>query len=171
MDAHLKDLRKEIISKIKWDKRINPADFDIVVKNHTVSISGYVDNFLKKEAVLDILHHTPGVNRVYDKVVVLYDYYRTDIELRKIIEKQINELMLTHGEYIDVEVVDGVVKLEGEVYRPRIKGLADSICWELSGVHDCYNFIEVVDRPHESRESISLKKEDDHLSQAPAMGA
>lgn len=177
MGAHLKEIKNEelhneIINKFKWDKRINPVDFGIVVKNHTVNISGYVDNFLKKQAALDVLHQIPDVHRVYDNIVVLYDYYRTDIELRKIIEKQISDLMLTHGEHIEVEVVDSIVKLEGEVYRPRIKGLADSICWELSGVHDCYNFIDVVDRPHETQASISLiKKEDDHRSKAPAMGA
>lgn len=51
-------------------------------------------------------------------------------------------------EQISVEVVDGFVKLEGVVHSPRQKAHAAGIVWELSGVADCMNLIEIVEPPH-----------------------
>ena len=74
---------------------------------------------------------------------MIQDYFRTDYELKNLIKKQIQTFQLLPGEWIEVEVVDGVVKLDGVVFRPRLKGFAASDSWGLSGIKDCINMIEV----------------------------
>ncbi len=80
--------------------------------------------------------------------MVTGDYYRADAELKKLIKVQISSILKLGGEHIEIDVVDGVVKFEGEVFRPRLKALASGIVWELSGVRDSLNFIELVSPPH-----------------------
>ena len=60
------------------------------------------------------------------------------------IQLSFKKLLLLPGEYLEVDVVDGVVKLEGTAYRSRIKGLASSFAWELCGVNDVLNLIDIT---------------------------
>ncbi|MNY55366.1 BON domain protein [compost metagenome] len=89
------------------------------------------------------------------------DYYRTDDEIKQILLSELAELVKIGGEHIEVEVVDGIVKLEGEVYRPRLKASAVGSAWELSGVRDVLNFIEIRDPPN--RIPVSLEYESETL--------
>lgn len=142
------DLLLKLRSRIKWDKRVSLSDIDVVVKNGVVALSGFVDSSYKKHAVLEIVGSTEGVWSVDDRIIVPDEYFRTDQELKKLIKAQINSVLKLGGEHIDVDVVDGVVKFEGQVFRPRLKALASGFAWELSGVLDCLNFIEIVSPPH-----------------------
>lgn len=142
------DLLLKLRNRIKWDKRVSLSDVDVVVKNGVVTLNGFVDTSYKRHAVLEIVGSTEGVWSVDDRIVVPDDYYRTDEELKKLIKAQMNSILKLGGEHIEIDVVDGVVKFEGEVFRPRLKALASGIAWELSGVRDCLNFIEIISPPH-----------------------
>lgn len=142
------ELLQKLRSRIKWDKRVSLCDVDVVVKNGVVVLNGFVDTSYKRYAVLEIVGSTEGVWSVDDRIVVPDDYYRTDEELKKLIKAQIGSVLKLSGEHIEIDVVDGIVKFEGEVFRPRLKALASGIAWELSGVRDCLNFIEIVSPPH-----------------------
>jgi osmotically-inducible protein OsmY len=152
MTASQQEQNNEILSqiknRIKWDKRVSLADIRLSMQNDVLTVSGFVDTSYKKHAVLEIVNSIPGLFAIEDRIVVPSDYYRTDEELANIIRDQLCEVLKLGGEHIEVDVVDGVVKLEGEVFRPRLKAMASGIAWELSGVRDCLNFIEIVDPPH-----------------------
>lgn len=137
------DLARILRDRIKWDKRVSLADLDIVVRSGVVIVSGFVDTSYKKNAALEIISETEGVWNIEDRIVVPADYYRSDEEILKILKSQIDELVKIGGEHIEVDVADGVVKLKGEVFRPRLKAMADASAWELSGVRDVLNFIEI----------------------------
>jgi osmotically-inducible protein OsmY len=122
-------------------------------------LTGFVDTSYKRNAALEAVSSVEGVWSVEDHIVVPADYFRTDDELKRIINAQLNEMVRLGGEHIEVDVVDGVVKLEGEVFRTRLKALAASIAWELSGVRDCLNFIDIIDPPH--RAPITVYEEQD----------
>lgn len=136
-------LLRIIKDRIKWDKRVSAADLDIVVQGGVVILSGYVDTSYKKNAALEVVSETEGVWSIEDRIVVPSDYFRSDEEILKILLAQIDEIVKIGGEHIEVDVVDGIVKLEGEVFRPRLKAMAVALAWELSGVRDVLNFIEI----------------------------
>ena len=141
-------LLHRIRERIKWDKRVSLADLDITIRGGVVIVNGFVDTSYKKNAVLEIISEMEGVWAVEDRIVVPIDYYRTDDEIAQILKTTLAELVMIGGEHVEVEVVDGIVKLEGEVFRPRMKATAVSSAWELSGVRDVLNFIEIREPPH-----------------------
>lgn len=151
----------KIRDRIKWDKRVSPADLDIVVRDGVVIVSGFVDTSYKKNAALEAISETEGVWTIEDRIVVPADYYRTDQEIQGIIKAQLAEMIKIGGEHIEVEVVDGIVKFEGEVYRPRLKAMAAGAAWELSGVQDVLNLIEIKGPPR--RVSLSVGTEIESL--------
>jgi osmotically-inducible protein OsmY len=142
------DLMTKICDRIKWDKRVSLADLDFVVRDGVVIVSGCVDTCFKKSAALEVLSNIEGVIAVEDEILVPVDFARTDNEIQRILEAQVAEIVKIGGEHIEVSVNEGVVKLEGQVLRPRLKAMADTSAWELSGVRDVFNLIEIYDPPH-----------------------
>ncbi|WP_374075968.1 BON domain-containing protein [Bdellovibrio bacteriovorus] len=154
------ELARRIRDRIKWDKRVSIADLDVVVRGGVVIVSGFVDTSYKKNAALEAISDTEGVWAVEDRIVVPVDYYRTDEEITKILESQLAEMIKIGGEHIEVDVIDGIVKLEGEVFRPRLKAMAVASAWELSGVRDVLNFIEIKDPPRRVPVTVDFKFEE-----------
>lgn len=150
-------LLAKICDRIKWDKRVSPADFDVVVNGSAVIVSGTVDTSFKKNAALEVISNTEGVWSLEDRIVVPGDYYRTDDEITKILKEELEEIVKIGGERLEVSVSDGIVMLEGEVYRPRLKALAVGAAWELSGVRDVVNNIEIREPPHRIPLSVDLE--------------
>ncbi|UXR64085.1 BON domain-containing protein [Bdellovibrio bacteriovorus] len=165
MNTHLlknqidSELGRKIRDRIKWDKRVSAADLDVVVRGNLVIVSGFVDTSYKKNAALEVISDTEGVWAVEDRIVVPTDYYRSDEEILRILETQMADMIKIGGEHVEVEVVDGVVRLQGEVFRPRLKALAVAAAWELSGVLDVLNFIEIKDPPRRVPISVDFAYE------------
>lgn len=141
------ELAQKLRERIKWDKRVSEADLDIVVRGGVVIVSGCVDTSYKKNAALEAISDTEGVWAVEDRIVVPVDFHRTDDEITEILMSELTEMIKIDGEHIEIDVMNGVVKLYGEVFRPRLKAMADASAWELSGVKDVINFIEIKDPP------------------------
>ena len=137
------ELAHRIHDHLKWDKRVSSADFDVEVENRGVIISGYVDTAFKKRAALEVVSDTEGVWSIEDRIMVPSEYFRSDDEIRTILSTQIAEMLKIGGEHIEIEVLDAIVVLHGQVFRPRLKAMAASAAWELSGVRDVQNLIEI----------------------------
>lgn len=140
-------LSRRIRDRLKWDKRVSPADFEIVVRGCAVTVYGYVDTAYKKSAALEVVSDTEGVWSIEDRIVVPADYFRSDEEIKTILSAQVAEMIKIGGEHIEIDVTDSVVTLLGEVYRPRLKAMAVASAWELSGVRDVLNLIEIQEPP------------------------
>lgn len=142
-----KILLQRIKSRIRWDIRVSNYDVNISVIDGKVVLSGYFDEPYRHEAAVNIISSIEGIKGFEDKAIVLGDYYRTDRELETIINKQLMKLPLIKDEWLDVEVCDGIAKLEGHVYRSKFKAYAARSAWELSGIKDCINLIDLRDWP------------------------
>lgn len=142
-------LLARIQNRIRWDIRVSNSDILINVKNGVVTLNGYFDMSYRHGAAVNAITTTQGVMALKDESRVVDDYYRTDKELKILISKQILTLRLLPGEWIDIDVCDGVVKLDGLVYRSRLKAFAARACWELSGIKDCINLISLTKAPEE----------------------
>jgi osmotically-inducible protein OsmY len=60
-------IRKEVLDELEWDEA---RHIRVQVEEHSVTLSGKVDSWLEKRAVLGIVSHTPGVRRVDDALEV-----------------------------------------------------------------------------------------------------
>ena len=142
------ELANKIRDRLKWDKRVSQADIEVIVQGCNVIVIGLVDTAFRKNAALEVVSDTEGVWSIEDRIVVPADFYRSDEEIFSILRDQVAEIMKFGGEHIEVEVFDSIVTLRGEVFRPRLKALAVASAWELSGVRDVLNLIEIKEPPH-----------------------
>jgi hyperosmotically inducible protein len=139
-----------IQERIRWDKRVSEADVQVLIGHGDVILIGVVDSQTKKDAAYQIVITTAGVEGVENQIVVYRKDFRDDGEIRHILHEQLAAIGLEVKEHVFIDVVDGVVKLEGMVFSSAAKARAVSVAWELSGVRDCINLIEIVD-PFRSR--------------------
>jgi hyperosmotically inducible periplasmic protein len=146
-------LLERIQTRIRWDIRVSNSDLMIVVKDGEVTLRGYFDKPYRHSAALSVITSTEGVELFRDESQVVDDYSRTDKELESLISKQVLAVPFLPGEWINVDVCDGVVKLEGLVFRARLKAFAARASWELSGIKDCINSINLKEVPEEIRQS------------------
>lgn len=149
------NLTRILCERLKWDKRVSLSDLFLTVSGGVVQIKGYVDTAYKKYAAIEVISQTEGVWSIDDQIVVPGDYLRSDEEIDSILKKQLKEVVMIAGEHIEVIVHDGVVRLVGEVLRPRLKALAVANAWELSGVKDVRNLIEIKYPPQHSPRYVS----------------
>jgi osmotically-inducible protein OsmY len=134
-----------IQERIRWDKRISEADVRAMVGHGEVILIGVVDSHSKKDAAYEIAMTTAGVLNVDNQITVQDRDFRDDGEIRRILHDQLASIGLQAKEHVFIDVVDGVVKLEGLVFSAATKARAVSVAWELSGVRDCLNLIEIGD--------------------------
>ncbi|XGC80597.1 BON domain-containing protein [Bdellovibrio bacteriovorus] len=151
------ELARKIMDRIKWDKRISLADIEIEVHGGEVIVSGEVDSAYRKHAAIEAISETEGVWNIEDRIEVPSDFYRSDNEIVKILKQQILEMLMLDGEHIEIECEYGIVKLQGEVFRPRLKAMAVAFAWELSGVKDVNNFIELKSPPQRMPLSVDFE--------------
>lgn len=133
----------ELQERLKWDIRINSADFNVEVVRGVVSLTGAVDSTFRKNAIVRIVMSTHGVVGIKDSIDVVSGYSRSDVEIENIVRSQLKPISFADGEWIDVSVRDGIIRLEGFVAWQWHKAIADQIGWSLSGVRDCINLISV----------------------------
>lgn len=143
-DYKLLDLIK---NKIKWDKRVSISDLVITSKNGHITVVGMVDSSYRKKAIFEIISSIEGVFKVDNLVTVPSEFQRSDSRIKSLICEQLSLTRLGLNESISVEVNNGCVKLFGTVYDSRKKAQAAGIVWELSGVNDCMNMIQVKGAP------------------------
>lgn len=140
-------LAHRVRERIRWDKRVSTSDFQVIVTNGHITLMGSVDSLARKRAAVEVVNNTEGVLSVEDQVLVPSCFHRPDSELKRLVEEQIVESGIGPSEHVSVAVEDGHVKLEGVVHSAEKKAQAAGIVWELSGVADCMNTIEIVDPP------------------------
>ena len=63
-------LREELLGALERRARREARHIRVQVEEHSVTLSGKVDSWLEKRAVLGIVSHTPGVRRVNDALEV-----------------------------------------------------------------------------------------------------
>lgn len=138
-------LYHQIRDLLNWDKRVSTEDINFIIRDGKVILFGQVDSLFRKKAAVQIVEAVATGMEVVDYIDIARDTVRTDHEMKEAIRRQLKAIKLLPGEFVTVDVCEGVVKLDGIVFRPRLKGLADSFAWELSGVRDCLNMIEIGD--------------------------
>src|SRR5947208_8891222 len=64
------DIRAEVIEELKWNPRVQSNEIGVVVKDGVVTLTGWVDSYLKKLAAEEAAHRVPGVKAVANDIEV-----------------------------------------------------------------------------------------------------
>ena len=63
-------IQRDVLSELKWDARVQPNEIGVAVKDGIVTLTGWVDSFIKKWAAEEAAHRVRGVKAVVNDVEV-----------------------------------------------------------------------------------------------------
>jgi osmotically-inducible protein OsmY len=54
------DIQADVLEELKWDTRVRPNEIGVAVKDGIVTLTGWVDSYLKKMAAEEAAHRAIG---------------------------------------------------------------------------------------------------------------
>ncbi len=142
------EIQRDVLEELKWDSRVRPNEIGVAVKDGIVTMTGWVDSYLKKIAAEEAAHRVPGVKAVANDIEVRLptSAERTDADLAKAALGALNWEAAIPADRLDVTVSHGWVTLKGEVDYAFQKRDAERAVQRLSGVKGVTNLIVVRSR-------------------------
>jgi osmotically-inducible protein OsmY len=139
------EIQADVLEELKWDTRVRPNEIGVAVKDGIVTLTGWVDSYLKKMAAEEAAHRVRGVKAVANDIEVRLpgSAERTDADLAKAVLNALRwEAAIPAGK-LDVTVSQGWVTLKGEVEYAFQKSDAERVVQRLSGVKGVTNLITI----------------------------
>lgn len=138
-------IQKDVLDELGFDARVQPNEVGVIVKDGIVTLTGWVDSFVKKWAAEEAAHRVPGVVAVANDIEVRLPVSseRTDADIAAAAIHALEWDVSVPVEKIKVTVSNGWVTLEGEVERQYQKEDAERVVRRLSGVKGVTNWITV----------------------------
>ncbi len=152
------DIQTDVLEELKWDTRVRPNEIGVAVKDGVVTLTGWVDSYLKKIAAEEAAHRVRGVKAVANDIEVRLpgSAERTDADLAKAALNALKWEAAISTDKLDVTVSHGWVTLKGEVDYRFQKREAERAVERLSGVKGVINLIVVKPRvsPSDLKQNI-----------------
>jgi osmotically-inducible protein OsmY len=152
------ELQKDIFSELKWDARLQPNEIGVIVKDGVVTLTGWVDSYLKKWEAEDAAHRVAGVKAVANEIEVKLSIERTDPDIAEAAVRALEWDAGIPSDKVKVTVSKGWVTLRGEVEWQFQKEDAERVIRRLSGVKGVSNLIMV--KPATTSSELKKKIED-----------
>lgn len=139
------EIQRDVLAELKWDMRVQPNEVGVSVKDGVVTLTGWVDSYLKRWAAEEAALRVHNVKAVANDIEVRLpgSAERTDPDLAAAV---VNALKWNAGipaGKIDVTVSQGWVTLRGEVEYAFQKIDAERAIRHLSGIKGITNLIAV----------------------------
>src|SRR5256885_7785431 len=111
------EIQADVLEELKWDSREQVNEIGVVVKDGIVTLTGWVDSYMKKLAAEAAAHRVHGVKAVANDIEVRLpgSAERTDADLAKAVLDALRWDGAVPADKIDVTVSHGWVTLKGEV--------------------------------------------------------
>jgi len=154
-------IQREVLEELKWDARIQPNEIGVTVKDGVVTLTGWVDSFVKKWAAERAAHRVRGVKAVANDIEVRLPYSseRTDPEIAEAATRALEWDANVPLDKVKVTVSKGWVTLRGEVDWEYQKRAAERAVRNLAGVRGVTNLITVAPREQPSAEDLKRRIE------------
>jgi osmotically-inducible protein OsmY len=151
-------IQKDVLAELKWDARVQPNEIGVAVKDGIVTLTGWVDSYIKRWAAEESAQRVRGVKAIVNEIAVRLpsSAERTDEDLAKAAVEALELDALVPAEKVQVTVSKGWVTLRGEVEWQYQKEDAERVLRRLTGVRGVTNLITVKPRvtPTELKEKI-----------------
>src|SRR6266446_776530 len=141
-------IQTDVLEELKWDMRVRPNEIGVAVKDGIVTLTGWVDSYLKKMAAEQAAHRVHGVKAVANDIEVRLpsSAERTDADLAAAVLNALRWDAAIPTGTLDVTVSKGWVTLKGEVEFGFQKSDAERAIRHLSGIRGVTNLIVVKPR-------------------------
>ena len=141
-------IQADVLEELQWDSRAQPNEIGVAVKDGVVTLTGWVDSYLKKIAAEEAAHRVRGVRAVANDIEVRLpgSAERTDTDLVAAVLNALRWDAAIPADKVDVTVSQGWVTLKGEVDHGFQKRAALRTICRLSGVKGITNLMMVKPR-------------------------
>jgi osmotically-inducible protein OsmY len=139
-------IRHDVEEELTWDARLQPNEIGVVVKDGVVTLTGWVDSFVKKWAAEGAALRVAGVRAVANDIEVRLPASgeRTDSDIAAAAVRALQwDAVIPDGQ-VTVRVSKGWVTLAGEVEWEYQKWTAEQAAWSAPGVTEVVNHIVVA---------------------------
>ncbi len=140
------EIQKDVLAELNWDAQVQPNEIGVSVKDGVVTLTGWVDSYLKKWSAEEAAHRVSGVKAVANDIEVKLATERTDADIAEAAVNALKWDALIPTDNIHVTVSKGWVTLKGEVEWQYEKQEAERVVRRLSGVKGVTNLITVMPR-------------------------
>jgi osmotically-inducible protein OsmY len=154
------EIQRDVLAELKWDSRLQPNEIGVIVKDGVVTLTGWVDSYLKKWNAEEAAHRVAGVKAVANDVEVRLpsSSERTDSDIAAAAVHALEWDALVPSDKVQVTVSKGWVTLRGEVDWQYQKEDAERVVRRLTGVKGVTNLITV--KPHTAPSDLKKRIED-----------
>jgi osmotically-inducible protein OsmY len=152
------EIQKDVLAELKWDAQVQPNEIGVSVKDGVVTLTGWVDSYLKKWAAEDAAHRVGGVKAVANDIEVKLFSERTDADIAEAAVRALQWDASVPADKIQVTVSKGWVMLKGEVNWNFEKQDAERVVRRLTGVKGVSNLITV--KPSTTPSELKKRIED-----------
>ena len=130
------ELQQDVMNELKWEPTIKAAEIGVAVKDGVVTLSGYVDSYVKKGAAERAAARVFGVRAVAENIQVRLpgSLKQSDDDLAGAVAHVLEWNVLVPHDRVKVKVQDGLVTLSGEVDWGYQKFAAEEAVRYLMGV-------------------------------------
>jgi osmotically-inducible protein OsmY len=141
-------IQADVLAELKWDARVQPNEIGVAVKDGVVTLTGWVDSYIKRWAAEDAAHRVRGVKAVANDIEVRLSTTaeRTDADIAAAAVHALEWDAFVPVENLDVTVSKGWVTLKGTVEWQYQKNDAERVVRRLTGVKGVSNLITVKPR-------------------------
>lgn len=136
------------MAEIRWDARIQPNEVGVAAKDGIVTLTGWVDTFIKKWAAERAAQRVRGVRAVANDVEVRLpsSAERSDADVAAAATRALEWDALVPTDRVDVTVSKGWITLRGEIEWEYQRRAAEQAVRGLSGVRGVTNLVAVRPR-------------------------
>jgi osmotically-inducible protein OsmY len=137
------ELQVDVLAELEYAPNVKTTDIGVVVKDGTVTLTGYATSFGEKWDAVNAIKRVAGVKAIADEIKVeLPDSIKlTDGDIATAAANQINTSTTIPSGAVRVTVRDGVVTLDGEVEWWHQKKTAENLVKHLAGIKEVVNMI------------------------------
>jgi osmotically-inducible protein OsmY len=130
------ELQQDVMNELKWEPTVKAAEIGVAVKDGVVTLSGYVDSYVKKWAAERAAARVFGVRAVAENIQVRLpgSLKQSDEDLAGAVAHVLEWNVLVPHDRVKVKVQDGLVTLSGEVDWGYQKFAAEEAVRYLMGV-------------------------------------
>jgi len=158
------EIQKDVLAELKWDAQVQPNEIGVSVKDNIVTLTGWVDSYLKKWSAEEAAHKVAGVKAVANDIEVKLATERTDADIAAAAVRALEWDAFVPSSQVHVTVSKGWVTLKGEVEWQYQKQDAERVVRRLLGVKGVTNLISV--KPRVTPTDLKRKIEDALLRNA-----
>jgi osmotically-inducible protein OsmY len=163
MERTDQEIQKSVLEELRWDARVQPNEIGVSAKDGVVTLTGFVDSYLKKWAAEEAAHKVKGVIAVANDIEVKLPgtSERTDADIAAAVVRALEWDAFVPTDKVEVTVSKGWVTLDGELEYQYQKEEAERAARRITGVRGVTNLIRI--KPSKPSPDDLKKKIEDAL--------